>query len=106
MAFNPSNSHWISGYTSDGTNITIPIASIANLTSAEAHTTTGDIRKLLFHLCAQLAAQFATESGAGNAPGKMVIQASSSLAADGVTVVRSYFFQFTNTIASDDVANE
>ena len=106
MAFNPSNSAWIPSYSSDGTNITIPIASIPNLTSAEAHTTTGDVRKLLFHLCAFLAATYATNSGAGNAPGKMTITASASLATDGVTVVRSFFFTFTNTISSDDVASE
>ena len=41
-----------------------------------------------------------------DAPAKMVIQSSASLQSDGVTVIRTYSFQFTNTIASDDVAAE
>ena len=39
-------------YTSDGTNITIPIAAIDGLTDAEAHTTTGDWRSIMLALIA------------------------------------------------------
>lgn len=104
MAFNPSNSNWIASYSSDGTNITIPIASIPLLSSAEAHTTTGDIRKFLLALCHMLAAKYVSEGA--NIPTKMIIQSSASLQTDGVTVIRTYSFQFTNTIASDEVATE
>lgn len=46
MAINVSNDAWITSYTSDGTNITIPIASLEGLSVGNAHTTTGDIRAL------------------------------------------------------------
>lgn len=38
------------GYTSDGTNITIPIASLPKLTAAAAHATTGNAADLLWGL--------------------------------------------------------
>lgn len=52
MAFNPAPTELFAGYTSDGTDITIPIASILGLTAAEAHTTTGDWRSIFLSLCA------------------------------------------------------
>lgn len=36
------------GYTSDGTNITIPITSLSNLSAAEADAATGDGRALVY----------------------------------------------------------
>ena len=60
MAINVSPSAWIADYASDGTNITIPIASLQGLTSAEADAATGDIRKLLL---AFEATMFATWDG-------------------------------------------
>lgn len=41
MAFNPAPTSIWPSYSSDGTNITIPIAALNGLTSAEAHATTG-----------------------------------------------------------------
>jgi hypothetical protein len=38
---------WIPGWSEDGTNITIPIASLDGLTAAEADATTGNIGKCL-----------------------------------------------------------
>jgi hypothetical protein len=42
-----SPAEFIPGYTSDGTNITIPIASLPGLTSALAAYDTGDVRAVL-----------------------------------------------------------
>jgi hypothetical protein len=50
MAFNKAPTTLLPSYSSDGTNMTIPIAAIPGLTSAEAHTTTGDWRAILFRL--------------------------------------------------------
>lgn len=41
---------WIANYTSDGTNITIPIASLTGLTQAQAHTSTGNIVAIMLAL--------------------------------------------------------
>lgn len=48
MAFVKTPTTWLTGYTSDGTDITIPIASLASLEAAEANATTGDVRAILF----------------------------------------------------------
>jgi hypothetical protein len=50
MAFNKAPTELWPSYTSDGTNITIPIAAIDGLTAAEAHTTTGDWRSIMLSL--------------------------------------------------------
>lgn len=50
MAFNKAPTSLWPSYTSDGTNITIPIAAIDGLTAAEAHTTTGDWRSIMLSL--------------------------------------------------------
>lgn len=47
MPFNPAPSALLPGYTSDGTNITIPLASLPGLTAAEADATTGDSREVI-----------------------------------------------------------
>ena len=54
MAFNKAPTALFPGYTSDGTNITIPIAALAGLTSAEAHTTTGDWRQIVLAMLSTL----------------------------------------------------
>jgi hypothetical protein len=46
MAYNKAPTATLPGYTSDGTNITIPIASLLGLTAAEANATTGDAREV------------------------------------------------------------
>jgi hypothetical protein len=44
MAFDPAPSSLFPSWSEDGTTISVPIASIANLTAAEADGTTGDWR--------------------------------------------------------------
>ena len=43
-------SAWLDSYASDGTTITLPIASITGLNVSDAHTTTGDIREITKYL--------------------------------------------------------
>lgn len=47
MAFNKAPTELWSGYSSDGTDITIPIAALPGLTVGQAHTTTGDWRAIM-----------------------------------------------------------
>jgi hypothetical protein len=51
MAFNDAPTTLWPDYTSDGTNITIPIAALDGLTVGEAHTTTGDWRSIMLAIC-------------------------------------------------------
>lgn len=50
MAFNKAPTAMWSGYSSDGTNITIPIAALPGLTSDEANASTGDWRNIVLAL--------------------------------------------------------
>lgn len=47
MAFDPAPSSLFASWSEDGTNITVPIASIDDLTAAEADGTTGDWRDVM-----------------------------------------------------------
>lgn len=47
MAFNAAPTEVWAGYSSDGVNITIPIANLTGLTVAEANATTGDWREIM-----------------------------------------------------------
>ena len=55
MAFVKTPTTWLPGYTSDGTDITIPLAALASLEASEANTTTGDIRAILFGILQTIA---------------------------------------------------
>lgn len=105
MAFNPSNSHWIPGYTSDGTNITIPIADIPGLTAPEAHTTTGDVRKLLYHLLELLNAAWAAEDSA-NLPAEWQQVKGQALNPSTGQITATYSHTFKLTPGSVEVTDE
>lgn len=47
MAFNKAPTAIFPGYSSDGTNISIPISNLVGLSAAEAHATTGDFREVV-----------------------------------------------------------
>jgi hypothetical protein len=59
MATDKSPASFIPNYTCDGTDITIPLASIPGLTAALAHPSTGDIRAVLAFLLSHLASEMA-----------------------------------------------
>lgn len=50
MPFDPAPTELFAGMSEDGTDLTIPIASIPELTAAEADAVTGDLRKLIYAL--------------------------------------------------------
>jgi hypothetical protein len=109
MALNLVPTHWIASYSSDGTNITIPIASLSSdsqsaLSSAEAHTSTGDIRKIAFEFCKLIASVYAAEATADQ-PQKMIVSQSTSLDTSGKRI-RTVNFTFTESIATADIASE
>lgn len=54
MAFNKAPTTIWPGYSSNGTDITIPIAALDGLTAAEAHATTGDWRSIMLSLASTL----------------------------------------------------
>lgn len=109
MAFNPAPTELFPGYSSDGTNITIPIASIEGLTAAEAHTTTGDWRSIFLSLCATA---FIHYDGLADADKPTAFMATpptqypvTSGALEG-TFKQTYSFVFYNIFTMPDVADE
>jgi len=71
MAVNLAPSEWLPNATEDGTDWTIPLSDIAELTAAEADATAGDWRKIWFALWESM---FAHWNGLDTAdrPGKIV----------------------------------
>lgn len=92
------------GYSSDGTNITIPLAALPGLTSAEAHTSTGDARKIVKAILDKaLAVQNAAEAADQSA--RMVLSKAPSLL-DENTVQHGYSANFQIDISGGDVKAE
>lgn len=109
MAFNPAPTSLWPGYTSDGTNITIPIASLDGLTAAEAHTTTGDLRSIMLAFCSTGYRHY-SELATADKPAMFTASmptispvTSGTLAG---TFRTTYSFVFNNEYCTPDVADE
>jgi hypothetical protein len=105
MAFDPVPTGWIANYSSNGTNLTLPIASFPELTAAEAHTSTGDIRKIIFALLERLNAKYASLAAADR-PGKLTILKSASFNSATNKIVANYLFQIELDVSGMEVAAE
>ena len=107
MAFSAVPSTHIAGWSEDGTDITVPIASFPELTADEADGTTGDIRKIAFALADKLYSLYNTLAAADR-PTKMQAFRSTSMNESGGTMTgtRTYTFVFSiaGTYAPDVVA--
>lgn len=94
MAFNIAPTTIFPGYTSDGTEITIPIAALDGLTAAEANATTGDVREVLRSIL--LTANNAIIAlPSADKPSKMSITASNPQALSAEQQRHTYTAQFT-----------
>ena len=88
-----------SGYTADGTALTIPYTAIPGLTSAEAHGTTGDARELIRLI---LEKYFTTIQAlpAADRPAFMSMTRGSLVGIDSNTVRRSYSISFDEAVSA------
>ena len=105
MAFDPKPSTWISNWTSDGTEISIPIATFPQLTSAEANATTGDIRKVLFAICERIMSAWNTSQSVDR-PAKWTMNSAASVNTSTGQITRTYTFTFVTAATSEEVVNE
>lgn len=103
MAYDGAPSSWITSWSEDGTDINVPIASIGDLTAAEADGTTGDIRKVLYEILEHIKTTNDALDSADQ-PTKMTISKSSSFSGDNAKHV--YRVTFYNEISVQDVADE
>ncbi len=105
MTIDVAPSTWISGYASDGTNITIPIASLEGLTAGEANATTGDIRKLMLAFETTMFNTWDAKTQAAQPK-----EWTSALLVKSDDIARTASYKFTNTFQikplSIDVVNE
>jgi hypothetical protein len=104
MAFTVTPSTWLAGWTEDGTNITLPIANLPELTAAEADASSGDIRKIIYALCEKFHAVNAAIETA-NKSTKMTISRSVSYGTDDI-ITKQYTFTFKVAATAADVVAE
>lgn len=108
MAFDATKAKptaWIPSWAEDGTSVSFPIASVPEMTAAEADGDTGDFRKVLYALLCQAYAVYAA-LGAADRPGSMVMfkRTMDGLEGDGMEVTFNVVFK--TTISVMDVADE
>lgn len=96
---------WIASWSEDGDDVTFPIASIPELTAAEADATTGDMRKVLFAICDQMYEVYNALETASK-PTKMTIYRSTSTNDLTGAVTKSYQFVFSVDVGSVEVVDE
>ena len=93
MAFDKTPTTHIAGWSEDGTNVTFPISSFAQLDATEADAATGDIRRIAFALAEKLFAIYAAMATADR-PVNFAVRRSTSDGASG-NLNRSYSIDFT-----------
>lgn len=94
---------FFTGYTSDGTSITIPLTALPGLTAAEADTATGDGRKVAFELVKQLQSAY---TQLDPTPGRMNATVGTPTGISPTVARRSYTLTFDVDISEADVAAE
>ena len=96
-----ANESWIASYSCDGTNITIPIASLTGLGVTDAEDGgAGDFREVLLAILRTAQAKFDSLTPGSTRPGKMTIATAYTLTSVNVNV------SWTVTHATPTVANE
>ena len=96
---------WVASWAEDATNITIPIASIPEITAAEADAATGDMRKCIYALLAKFYAFWLTIPVADR-PANMTIYRSTSTNDVTGEITQTFQFQFKITNTGTEVADE
>jgi hypothetical protein len=105
MAVNILPTTIFADWAEDGTDITLPIASLPELTDAEADAVTGDSRAVMFALVDQMESAF-NDIIEADRPTKMSITKNADIAVGGGEVVRNYTFSFYLTPATVEVSDE
>lgn len=105
MAFSKTPTDWIASWSEDGTNITVPIASFAELTAAEADASTGDIRKIMFAILECIWTEYNSLPTADR-PTKMVIQKSATINTVYNKITNKYIFTIETDLGTQEVRAE
>lgn len=104
MAFDKIPTTWLANWAEDGTDITLPLASLTELTAAEADAATGDIREIMYAILTQIFSVYDALIVADR-PTQMVITRSSVVNGDQ-TITYDYNFKFVVGLVAGNVIDE
>ena len=96
---------WIASLEETGGTVSFPVASVPQLTAAEANSATGDIRKFIYALLDKFYAKWLTIAAADR-PAMMTIYRSTSVNDVTGETTQTYQFQFKVTNTGTEVADE
>ena len=99
MAWSKVPTAMITSYASDDTTLTMPRASFPELSTAEANTTTGDSRSILFAMVERFY-QWYLALATADRPGQLTISRTTTTNDLTGDVTRTYHFAFTCTPAT------
>jgi len=105
MAFDPQPDTWLANWSEDGVDITLPLATIPELTAAEADGVSGDIRKIIWAICHELYSVWSGKAAADR-PAKMLMFKSSLVDDTDGSVQETYTFRFETEISGQEVEAE
>lgn len=103
MAFDPAPSSLFASWSENGTNITVPIASIDDLTAAEADGTTGDWRDVMLRILDHVNA-YVGGLAAADAPAKFTIRRTRR--ESGSSIVKQYLIEVFTDVDADSTTAE
>jgi hypothetical protein len=109
MPYNSDPANWITGWNVSGSNLTIPLASIPKLTSAEATPGTGaggDVRKCWYAILDRMFDVFTSKSSVGDAPTRMGVSKSATINTTTGVITSNYTLTFQTRADQEDVINE
>ena len=102
---NPADNDLLgANYTADSTTVTLTIADFENLTAAEADTTTGDTRKILYAILQDVYTRYVAL--ATDKPIKMTMARTTSVNDAAQTALITFTIRFTTADLAGDVADE
>jgi len=105
MAFDPLPPSWIASWSEDGTDVTFPIASIPELTAAEADAAAGDIRNVLFAMLTELYSVWAAQDSADQ-PDNMTMTKSVSTNTTTNVSIQTFTVRFNTEVLTQEVVAE
>lgn len=105
MALNLGPSAWFPDWTATSTHITLPIASLPGLTSAQAGAVSGDVRAVVLGFMEQLYAVY-FDLASADKPEEMSITKSISSIDDGTTLRNRYTINLNTEVLTQSVVDE
>ena len=105
MAFDKTPTTWLSSWSEDATNITVPIATFTQLTAAEADASTGDIRKIVWAILEKLYQTYNALPTADR-PAKWTISKSASVNTTTNVVTNSFVVTLLTEVLTQEVVAE